>query len=115
MVDQVITFRHVFWNAETIDQAVNELLVCNWLTEIIQFRPDPVEIIQVASEGVAGLDRTMKLGLERLDMIQGIILIGICECCKGCCAGAVLVAARCASYHVGSVLVFDNSCQELGQ
>jgi hypothetical protein len=44
-VDQVVAFRHVFRNAETIDQAVNKLLFWDRLAKVIQLGSDPVEVI----------------------------------------------------------------------
>ena len=42
-MDQVVAFWHVLKNAEAIDEAVNELLVGDRLTKVIQLRADPVE------------------------------------------------------------------------
>jgi hypothetical protein len=55
-VNQVVTFGHVLRDAESVDKAVNQFPVGNWLTKILQLGADPVEVIQVASQGVSGLD-----------------------------------------------------------
>jgi hypothetical protein len=114
VVDQIVAFRHVFRNAEAIDKAVNELLVWDRLTKVVKLRAYPVEVIQVTSQGVAGLDRAVQLCLEGLDVIQRVVLIRVGQGSKGCRAGTVLVTARGACYHVGSVFIFHNRCQQLG-
>ena len=75
IVDQVVALRHRLGDAESIDKTVNELLVRNWLTKVIQLGADPVEVVQVTSQGVTGLDGAVQLRLEGLNMIQWIILI----------------------------------------
>ncbi len=56
IVDQVVAFRHVFRNAKPIDKAVDEILFWHRLAKVIQLSPDSVEVLEVASQGVAGLD-----------------------------------------------------------
>ncbi len=77
IVDQVVALRHVLGDAESIDQTVNEFLVRNWLTKVIQLGADPVEVVQITSEGVTGLDGAVQLRLECLNVVEGIILVGV--------------------------------------
>jgi hypothetical protein len=44
-VDQVVSFCHVFWDAEAIHQTVDELFVWNWLAKVVQLSSDPVEVM----------------------------------------------------------------------
>jgi hypothetical protein len=76
-VDQVVALWHILRNAESIDEAVNELPVRHWLTEIIQLRANSVEVVEVASQSVAGLDGAVQLRLQGLDVVQRVVLIGI--------------------------------------
>jgi hypothetical protein len=44
-VNQIVSFSHVFWDAESIHQTVDELLVLNWLAKVVQLSSDPVEVV----------------------------------------------------------------------
>ncbi len=59
-VDQVVPLGHVLRDAESIDKVVNELLVRDRLTKVIELGFDHVEVVEIASQGVAGLDGTVK-------------------------------------------------------
>ena len=76
-MDQVVALGHVLGDAESIDKAVNDLLVRDRLAKVIKLGADPVEVVEVSSQGVAGLDGAVQLRLECLDMIKGIILVGV--------------------------------------
>ena len=98
VVDQVVPLGHVLRDAESIDKAVNELLVRDRLAKVIKLRAYPVEVIKITSQGVAGLDGAVQLCLEGLDVVQRVVLVGVGQGSEGCRAGTILVAARCARY-----------------
>ena len=69
------SFALVLWHSQSVDHTRDKLLICDLLTKVLKFNADPFEISHVASQRLTGLDGAVKLSLETLGMIMGIILM----------------------------------------
>jgi hypothetical protein len=114
-VNQIVSLCHILRDAEAVDQAVYQLLVGDRLAKVVQLSPNPVEVVQITSQGVARLYGAVQFSLQGLNVVQGIVLVGVCQSSECCCARLLLVAPCGSSYHIGCVLILDYGSQEFGE
>ena len=103
IVHQEIPLGHVLWDSESIHHAVDHFFVSGWLPQVMQLLFNSGQVCNIAPEGVSRLDGAVKLGLEPLDMVHGVVLVGVCQSGQGGSPKTIFMPTDAACNHIGCI------------
>ncbi len=99
-------------DTESVDHARDHLLVSCRFAHVVQLFLDPGQVSNVAPECVTRLDGAMQFGLQALNMVHWVVLVGVSQSGQGSRARAIIMPANAARDHVGRINVHHQRCDE---